>query len=422
MRARSTRLARADLPSGGPGGAAIDDEDRPIDPRLRLVHAAIREGIARGVGHLTAEDLQLGGRFITVRGRRQVNFGSGSYVGLETDLRLKAAAIDAVARYGVQFASSRVYISCPPYVELERLLGRLFNAPVVLAQTTSLAHLAALPVLIGRDDAVVCDQLVHHSVQAVMPTLQAVGTVCRFVRHNRIDRLDELVRALADRHRRVWYLADGVYSMHGDRAPLAALQELQARHPRLRLYIDDAHGVSWSGRHGRGTVCGKGGPPPGTVIAASLAKSFAAGGAVLLFPDQETANLVRICGSTMIFSGPLQPALLGAAIGSARVHLTNEIHDRQRKVVERITLFNGLAAARGLALYSPDATPIRFVKIGDGDATYSVAAALMRDGFYTNPAVFPAVSQSQGGLRVALTLHQTLDDIRGLVDAIARRV
>ena len=97
-------------------------------------------------------------------------------------------------------------------------------------------------------------------------------------------------------------------------------------------------------------------------------------------------------------------------------------HDRQRKVVERITLFNGLAAARGLALYSPDATPIRFVKIGDGDATYSVAAALMRDGFYTNPAVFPAVSQSQGGLRVALTLHQTLDDIRGLVDAIARRV
>ena len=46
----------------------------------------------------------------------------------------------------------------------------------------------------------------------------------------------------------------------------------------------------------------------------------------------------------------------------------------------------------------------------------------MRDGYYTNPAVFPAVSRGQGGLRVALTVHQTPDDIRGLVDAIARRV
>ena len=57
-------------------------------------------------------------------------------------------------------------------------------------------------------------------MQAVLPTLAAAGTTCRFVRHNRVDRLDELVRTLAARHRRVWYLADGVYSMHGDQAPL----------------------------------------------------------------------------------------------------------------------------------------------------------------------------------------------------------
>ena len=167
---------------------------------------AIAEGIPRGLGHLTAEDEQLGGRFVTLRGRRQVNFGSCSYLGLETDLRLKNAACDAVARYGVQFASSRAYVSCPPYAELERLLAAMFETPLVVAQTTTLAHFAALPILIGRDDAVVCDQLVHNSVQAVLPTLQAAGTFCRFVRHSRIDRLEELVRALGERHRRVWYL------------------------------------------------------------------------------------------------------------------------------------------------------------------------------------------------------------------------
>ncbi len=134
--------------------------------------------------------MELGGRVVTLRGRPHVNFGLCSYLGLETDPRLKDGACDAVARYGVQFASSRAYVSCPPYAELEHLLRTMFGAPVVIAQTTTLAHFAALPVLIGGEDAVVCDQLVHNSVQSVLPTLRAAGTTCRFVRHNRIDRLD----------------------------------------------------------------------------------------------------------------------------------------------------------------------------------------------------------------------------------------
>lgn len=79
--------------------------ERELDPRLRSLDLAIREGIALGLGYLTAEDELLGGRHLTLRGRRQVNFGSCSYLGLETDLRLKDAACEAVARYGVQFAS-----------------------------------------------------------------------------------------------------------------------------------------------------------------------------------------------------------------------------------------------------------------------------------------------------------------------------
>jgi 7-keto-8-aminopelargonate synthetase-like enzyme len=397
-------------------------DDRQIAPELRLVDEALSEAISRGVAHLVAEDEQLGGRVLTLNGRPHVNFGSCSYVGLETDLRLKNAACDAVARYGVQFASSRAYVSCPPYPELERLLGALFEAPLVVAQTTTLAHFAALPVLVGREDAVICDQLVHNSVQSVLPTLAAAGTLCRFVRHNRVDRLDDMVRTLADRHRRVWYLADGVYSMHGDMAPLDGLHELVARHDRLSLYIDDAHGVSWAGKHGRGTVLGDGPLPPRTVMVASLAKAFAAGGAVMLFPDAETARLVRNCGSTMIFSGPLQPALLGAAIASARVHLSSEIGQRQRRLMDRIRLFNDLAAARGLPLGSAAATPIRFIRTGETALTYSIAAGLMGDGFFVNTAAFPAVSKGNGGLRIALTVHQTLDDIRDLVDAIARRL
>jgi len=388
--------------------------------RAQLIDRAFQGAISHGLANLTAEDERMTGRYVTLNGRRHVNFGSCSYVGLETDLRLKNAACSAVTRYGVQFASSRAYVSCPPYQQLERLLGAIFQAPLVVAQTTTFAHLAALPILVGPRDAVVCDQLAHSSVQAVLPLLAAAGTTCRIVRHNRMDRLDDIVGALSRSHPRVWYLADGIYSMHGDPAPMADLHELRARHERLHLYMDDAHGMSWSGRNGRGWVLGDGPIPPRTVVAVSLAKAFAAGGAVLLFPDSESARVVRTCGSTMIFSGPLQPALLGAAIASARVHLSKEIGARQDKLRERIHLFNALAQDNGLALGTAAATPIRFLRIGDDEATYATASALMKEGFYVNTAVFPAVSQGQGGLRIGLTVHQARDDIRGLVEAIAR--
>jgi 7-keto-8-aminopelargonate synthetase-like enzyme len=402
-------------------GLELAEEDHPLPEHLRLVEETFREATRRGLCHLTAEDELIDGRFVTVAGQRHVNFGSCSYVGLETDARLKLAACDAVNRFGVQFASSRAYVSSPPYREFEHLLELLFGAPVVVAQTTSLAHFAALPVLVGRDDAVVCDQRVHHSVQAVLPTLEAAGVSCSMIRHNRVDRLEERVVALSRQHRKVFYLGDGVYSMHGDTAPVAALRDLLARHERLHLYLDDAHGMSWTGLHGRGHVLGAGAISPRMVVAVSLAKAFAASGGALIFPDRETARVVRSCGSTMIFSGPLQPALLGAGIASARIHLSAEIDQRQQQLRERIRLFNLLAREHGLPLGSACETPIRFVRVGSEGAAYQAAADLMAAGFYTNIAVFPAVSRGQAGLRIALTVHQTLDDIRRLIEALAHR-
>jgi 7-keto-8-aminopelargonate synthetase-like enzyme len=402
-------------------GPDLHAGDEPLLPeRLRLVEATFREAARMGLCHLTAEDEIIHGRFVTLSGRRHINFGSCSYVGLETDARLKLAACDAVNRFGVQFASSRAYVSSPPYREFEQLLESMFEAPVVVAQTTSLAHFAALPVLVGSGDAVVCDQLVHHSVQAVLPTLQAAGVACSVIRHNRMDRLEERIVALSREHKKVFFLADGVYSMHGDMAPVAELRELLARHERMHLYIDDAHGMSWTGTHGRGHVLGAAPISPRMVVAVSLAKAFSASGGALIFPDRETANMVRSCGSTLIFSGPLQPALLGAGIASARIHLSPEIAQRQQQLRARISLFNALARERGLELGSSCETPIRFVRIGSEAATYQAAADLMAEGFYTNIAVFPAVSRGHSGLRVALTVHHTLDDVRGLIEAVSR--
>jgi 7-keto-8-aminopelargonate synthetase-like enzyme len=386
--------------------------------KIRSLQEVVRAAASHGLAQLGAEDATLDGLHVTLGGRRQKNFGSCSYVGLETDERLKDAACEAVRRFGVQFASSRAYVSSPLYAEFEELLERIFQAPVVVAQTTSLGHFAALPVLIGKGDAVLADQHVHASVQSVFPTLREAGVDCRFVRHNRLDLLEERVRSLGAGHRHIWYLADGVYSMSGGTAPVDELRELLARHEQLHLYLDDAHGMSWTGRSGRGFVLGSDPIHPRMVVALSLAKAFSASGAALVFPNADWARTVRECGSTMIFSGPLQPALLGAGIASARIHLSPEIAERQRQLAARIELFAARAREHGVPLDSFASTPIRFVPIGSESVTRDVAKRLMDEGYFTNLATYPAVAKGRAGLRIALTIHQPLEDIGGLVERI----
>ena len=384
----------------------------------RLLSDTAARLAARGLIHLTAEDHVNDGRHVRLGGRDLLNFGSCSYLGLEVDERLKDAACDAIRRYGVQFSSSRAYVSTPLYAEFEALLEQIFAAPVVVAQTTSLGHLATLPVVVGEHDAVLYDVLVHASVQAVLPTLRAAGTPCTQVPHSRVERLDALLTELGKHHEKVWYLCDGIYSMHGDRAPLAELFQLQERHPALHLYIDDAHGMSWTGRHGAGTVLGFGPMRPRMVVALGLSKAFAAAGAAFVFSDLDTRRLVRSCGSTLIFSGPLQPGQIGAGIASARLHLSGELQDLQLLLSRRIELFNELSIDSGLRLRDRSLSPVRFIEIGAEEQALDRASDLAAAGFFTNLSVFPAVPRRRAGLRVMLTTHHGEEDVQRLVQAL----
>ncbi|HEU5226901.1 MAG TPA: hypothetical protein VFU49_03740, partial [Ktedonobacteraceae bacterium] len=117
--------------------------------RLNLIDTMITEAVQKGLLQLTADSDALDGRIIHLDGRPLINFGVCSYLGLETDPRLKQGTIDAVQRYGTQFASSRGYLSVPSYRELEHLLHCIVEAPVLVVPTTTLGHLAAIPTLIG---------------------------------------------------------------------------------------------------------------------------------------------------------------------------------------------------------------------------------------------------------------------------------
>jgi 7-keto-8-aminopelargonate synthetase-like enzyme len=89
-----------------------------FDELLQATDEVLTDGARRGAMHNVAEDDRLDGRTVTVQGRRLLNVGSCSYLGLETHPALAAAVTGAVERFGTQFSSSRAY------VEAESVLAR----------------------------------------------------------------------------------------------------------------------------------------------------------------------------------------------------------------------------------------------------------------------------------------------------------
>jgi 7-keto-8-aminopelargonate synthetase-like enzyme len=394
---------------------------RTAEDRLAVLDEMLTTAVDQRLLQRTPDDAMLDGRTLSFDGQPMLNFGSCSYLGLELDPRMRQGVVDAVMRYGTQFSSSRTYVQAPPYLEVEALLSQMFGGQVLMVPSTSLGHVAALPVIIGSGDVVVVDQMVHHSVQMAVNHLRAQGSTVEMIRHSAIEQL-EAVLDKAGKAQRVWYLADGVYSMFADLAPFAKLRELLERDQRLHLYVDDSHGVGWAGRHGRGPALDALGHHERLVVAASLNKSFAAAGAALVFHDAEMARKVRLLGGPMIFSGPVQPPMLGAALASVRIHLSGELPRLQAELRERIEHCTELLGEFCVPLAGRDVTPIRFIPVGLPEPARELTRRLMADGFYTNMATFPAVPIKQAGVRFTLTLHHEPRDIRALVEALARHL
>jgi len=382
-------------------------------------------GIARelGIGLLQAEDERLDGKHVRIDGRELLHFCSCSYLGLEFDPRLKAGAIDALERFGTQFSVSRAFLSAPPYAELEARLDALTGGCCLVTPNTTLASASALPSLVRKGDAVLLDHQVHMTVQQTVPLLQRLGAHVELVRHGALASVEAKVKELRAKHARVWLLLDGVYSMHGDLAPIEALALLLGRYEQLHLYVDDAHGTSWTGRHGRGHALEELGPEERarTVVALSLNKSFAAGGGALVLPDEATRRRVRHTAGPLLFTGPLQPALLGAALASARLHASPELATLQAELQERIAHANARCRELELPLLFPEErVPIRFVALGPRQASVAMAAHLKERGLLASCALFPAVPAHQTGIRFTLTRHHTAADVDRLLEEMAR--
>ena len=388
---------------------------------IDIIDEIISQGIKKEILHLNTKDKKLYGNILSVDLNKQtVNFGSCSYLGLEFNEELRRASAEAIHNYGTQFSMSRAYMSSRYYNELEQLFNQIFETFTIVTPTTTLGHLSAIPVLISKDDAVILDHQVHHSVQIAVNSIKFKGVYTELLRHNRMDLLEERVKLLRKKYKKIWYLADGIYSMYGDTSPVGEVIHLLNKYPELYYYVDDAHGMSCYGKHGRGYVLSEHTQHEKMIVIVSLAKAFATGGAVLVFPNKELARKVRNCGSTLICSGPMQPATLGAAIASAKIHLSSEIYKLQGELNENIQFANLILKKYHLPVLSQSNSPVFFIGVSLPKIAYSIINKMLKDGYYLNLGIFPAVPIKNTGIRFTITRLHTFQQIESMITTMSR--
>lgn len=383
----------------------------PIKTKLvNSIHSILSQARNEGLLYLYANGGKLKQQKIKIKEKELLSFGSCSYLGLEFDKEAIASAKKALDDFGTQFSSSRTYLSIQPYEELENYFSKIFNRSCLLTPTTTLGHISAIPVVVEDGDAVIIDHQVHNSVQMAVDMLEGRAVDVFLAKHNDMAFLAEKLNEIKGRYNKVWYMADGIYSMYGTACKIEELLQFQEQYDNLYLYIDDSHSTGCFGANGEGYILNKTGKNNRLIVALGLAKGFASGGCVFCFPSEEMKEKVRVCGGPMITSGPVQPSVIGASMAIAKKIGNGEILPKQKKLKENIAFANQIIAQTNLPLLEANEAPIFFIGTGKPVIAQEIAKRMMKDGFYVNISIFPAVPIKQAGIRFTLTaLHQKED-------------
>jgi 8-amino-7-oxononanoate synthase len=341
-----------------------------------------------------------------------VNFSSNDYLGLADHPRLREAAIEAIARYGVGAgASPLVSGHMRAHEEAELAFAGFAGFPrALLFSSGYAANLGILSTLAGRGAEIFADRLNHACLND-----GAVLSRARFTRYRHGDP-GALATALERSSAQVRVVAtDAVFSMDGDIAPLAEIAALCQRYDAW-LVVDDAHGIGVLGRGGRGTVDALGVRYPRLVYMATLGKALGGYGAFAA-ADAPVVEWLLQRARTYVYSTALPPMVAAAA--SAAIALLDREPSIVERLHERIAQFRRACAERMIAL-KDSVTAIQACIVGDDGRALAIAERLHAAG-YRVPAIRPpTVPEGTARLRISLSAAHSPDQIDAVAAALAQ--
>lgn len=365
-----------------------------------------------GFHHEDLKRLREAGRYRELTPRTGIDFASNDYLGLANDQRLRDAVASALDR-GVAVGSggSRLLRGNDPEIAaLETDAAAMFRGEAALYFATGFAaNVALLATLPQPGDLIVHDALIHASAHDGMKLSRAPSVAAA---HNDAQVVDDAIASWRGQGGTgtPWIVVESLYSMDGDRAPIAALAEVAARHDAM-LIVDEAHATGVWGTGGRGLSAGLEGKP-NVVTLHTCGKALGCEGALVCGPRVFIDFLVNRA-RPFIFSTAPSP-LMAAAVREA-LRIVADEPARRETLHWLIAHAERVLAPLGV---TPTGSQVLPLIVGGDAETMARAAAVRAKGFDVRGIRPPTVPAGTARLRISLTLNVTQGDIDRLADAL----
>lgn len=351
---------------------------------------------------------------LEIDGRTITNFSSNDYLGLAADARLREAGIRALTDAGSGSGASRLISGTHRiHVDLEEALAEFKNREAALSFANgTAAALGAIPALAGKGDILILDKLSH---ACLIDAARLSGAEIRIFPHNNLERLEELLkrsRAKSPRAR-IGVITESIFSMDGDRAPLAQIAEIKDRHGAW-LLVDEAHATGIFGDHGRGLIDSLGLTDQVDIQLVTLGKALgSAGGAVV--GSRKLIDYLSNSARTFIFSTAPPPSVAAMALEAIRLLASGVLEDK------RSQLFRNMADLQERLGNASEPTSAIFpIPMGAESRAVRTANELYEQGIWVPAIRYPTVARGRARLRATLTASHTADQIQLLADALTR--
>ncbi|MCH7941920.1 MAG: glycine C-acetyltransferase [Proteobacteria bacterium] len=347
-------------------------------------------------------------------GARVINFCANNYLGLSNHPALVEAAKAALDAYG--FGLSSVRFICGTQTIHKTLETRISDflgcQDTILYSSCFDANTGLFETILGPEDAVISDALNHASVIDGIRLCKARRL--RYANNDMADLESRLVEAKDCRRRLI--ATDGVFSMDGVIADLAAICDLAERHDAL-VMVDDSHAVGFMGAGGRGTPEHCGVADRVDILTGTLGKALGGASGGYTSGRGEIIAWLRQRSRPYLFSNSLAPAIAGAAIRA--LELLSQDDGLRRILHDNSRYFRARLEGLGFTLV-PGEHPIIPVMLGDAALATTMASRLLDQGIYVVGFCYPVVPKGEARIRIQISAAHDRDHLDKALAAFAK--
>ncbi|MEK6630879.1 MAG: glycine C-acetyltransferase, partial [Acidobacteriota bacterium] len=329
--------------------------------------------------------------------REVVNLCANNYLGLSSHPDVVAAAHRALDERGYGMSSVRFICGTQDvHRQLEEKLTEFLGTEDTILFASCLdANAGVFEAILGTDDVMISDRLVHASIVDGIRLCKAMHDTYK---HADMAHLEQKLQEHQDRRIRL-IITDGVFSMDGDLAPLDQIVALAEQYHAM-VFLDDSHATGFIGKTGRGVHEHFGVFGNIDIITTTLGKALGGASGGCVSGRKEIVELCRQRARPYLFSNAVPPPIAAASLKV--LEILSATTERRDKLEANANFWRKAVVDAGFVIKDGD-SPIVPIMLFNAKLAQDVARDLFAEGVYVVGFFFPVVAAGQARIRTQLS-------------------